>query len=205
MAASSVGKTSGARHAVGSPCPATFSHVWTITRKPDVLGSNRTPPLIRIPGLRPSKGDKPLAPQHCVCFRPDPHGQGAFLPTGLIACLSGNSSRRDPTLANRASTLLTSVGHSANGIGATSVLRYHDLVSHASKALCVCYAVELLVERAHTGYRHLHSPPAERRSWHGVILERHNLSCGFTLVVCEEAPKPFATLHRACTLWVLVC
>src|SRR6266849_10458782 len=188
MAASSVGKTSGAHHSMGSPCPATFLQVWTITRNAAALGSKRTPPFIRIPGVRPAKGDAPFAPQHCLCFRPDPHGQGAFLPTVLIACLSGNSSRSDPTLANRASTLLTSVENSANGIGATSVLRYHDLVSHASKALCVCYAVELLVERAHTRYRHLHSPPAERRSWHGLILERHNLSCGFTLVVCEEAP-----------------
>jgi len=36
-----------------------------------------------------------------------------------------------------------------------------------------------------------------------LILERRNLSCGCTLIVFEEAPKPFATLHRACTLAAL--
>src|SRR6266567_1457350 len=29
-------------------------------------------------------------------------------------------------------------------------------------------------------------------------------SCGFTLIVFEEAPKPFATLNRAFTRWVVV-
>src|SRR5262245_34554039 len=28
-------------------------------------------------------------------------------------------------------------------------------------------------------------------------------SCGFTHIVFQEPPKPFATLDRACTLWVL--
>src|SRR6266481_320793 len=109
MAASSVGKTSGAHHSVGSPCPATFPQVWTITRNATALGSKRTPPFIRIPDMRPAKGDAPFAPQHCLYFRPDPHGQGAFLPTVLIACLSGNSSHRDPTLGGTASCGFTLV------------------------------------------------------------------------------------------------
>src|SRR2546430_15535376 len=84
MAASSVRNTSGVRHSVGSPWPAALSQVWTMTMKPAASGSKRMPPFIRIPSLRPCNADEPLAPQHCVYCRPDPHGQGALRSTSLM-------------------------------------------------------------------------------------------------------------------------
>jgi len=155
--------------------PATFFPRMDNNEETDVLGSNRTTTSHPHTGAEDPPRETNHWHRNTACVAALIHmDKGRFCRLYASHAFQATAHTETPSWQT-VQHFIDTRREFRHGIGVTSVLRYQDLVSHASKAFMRLLRVVVIVERAHTGYRHLHSPPAARRSWHGLILERHNL------------------------------